>query len=102
MFLKRRLAASVAVFAALAIGPAAPLAVVPRMASGGRSTMTVTGPLLGSLGCPHPNPAWGCGPYGAVQSGPALPNYQASVSRPTGPGPHFILCLVSQPGHRVT
>jgi hypothetical protein len=82
MFLKRRLAASVAVFAALAIGPAAALAVVPQMASGGRTTITVTGPLLGSLGCPYPNPAWGCGPYGAARSGPASPNLSSEPRVP--------------------
>jgi hypothetical protein len=54
MFLKRRLATLAAAAAALAVG--APVAAASA------ATKPATGRVVGSPGCPFPNPATGCGP----------------------------------------
>jgi hypothetical protein len=67
MFIKRRVAASAAVIAALAVG--APVA------SGSAATTPASGPAVGAYSCPLgiTDPATGCGPYWRVD--PPLRSY---------------------------
>ena len=81
MVFTRHRVASAAVFAALAAGLPGALAVDPLGSAATGVTVRVTPPALSPPGCPDPNPAWGCGPFGAGQGSPASTNGSRESSR---------------------
>ena len=85
MFPTRRLAACAAAIAALAA--------LPAVASASPSPLLSLYPLSGMSTCQHPNPAWGCGPSGAIDlTGIIMPMPAAARA-----APQFPTCLHPNP-----